>query len=92
MTESMEGQSSSHADLNNGVVEALRSAGKLPPAAIITHCIAVVQTYTEDEHGTGRYDIHRLYPQGPLDPSTERGILADAIEDSRIQRQRRNAS
>lgn len=86
MTESTESQRSPQADLGNGVVAALRNAGKLPPAAIITHCVAIVQTYTEDAAGHGRYDIHRLYPHGPLDPSTERGILADAIHDSRQHR------
>lgn len=86
MTESMEDQSSSHLDLGNGVVEALRQAGKLPPATVVTHCVTVVQTFTEDADGNKRYDIHRIYPYGELDPSTERGILADAIEDSRNQR------
>jgi hypothetical protein len=89
MTESMEGRSDPDATLSEGVTEALRRAGRLTPTTVITHCVTVVQTLTEDENGK-RYDIHRIYPHGELDPSTERGILADAIEDSRTQRQRRN--
>jgi hypothetical protein len=91
MTESMDRESSSHLTLGDGVAEALRQAGKLDSTTVITHCVTVVQTFTEDENGK-RYDIHRIYPYGELDPSTERGILADAIEDSRTQRRRRTAS
>lgn len=71
--------------LTDTVTEALRRAGKLGPSTVITHCVVVAQTFTEDESGK-RYEIHRMYPLGELDPSTERGILADAIEDSRTQR------
>lgn len=67
------------------VQAALRRAARLTPSTILTHCVVVVQTFTEDETGK-HYDIHRIYPFGALDPSTERGILADAIEDSREER------
>jgi hypothetical protein len=87
MTESTD-RSDAHLALADLVNAALRRAGALGPTTVITHCVAVVQTVTEAENGP-RFDIHRIYPLGPLDPSTERGILGDAIEDSR---QKRHAS
>jgi hypothetical protein len=84
MTESTE-RSDAHIALTDLTQAALRRAGRLGPSTVITHCVTVVQTLTETENGP-RFDIHRIYPIGPLDPSTERGVLADAIEDSRRQR------
>ena len=85
MTDSMD-RSTARLILRDSLVEALRSVGRLPRTGVITHCVTVVQTYTEDADGTRRYDIHRIHPLGALDPSTERGILQDAIDDSRDHR------
>jgi hypothetical protein len=84
VTESTE-RSDAHLALAELVNAALRRAGKLGPTTVITHCVTVVQTLTETDTGP-RFDIHRIHPMGTLDPSTERGVLADAIEDSRRNR------
>lgn len=88
MTESTD-RSDAHIALADFIVAALKRAAKLPPGAVITHCVTVVQTVRYVD-GEPFYDIHRVHPFGPLDPSTERGVLRDAIDDSRAQRRRHN--
>lgn len=81
----------------DGVRAALGQRPEFTPSTIITQCVVLVRTYTEDEHGK-HYLPYRLYPLGELDPSWERGILGDALdasrEESRVDSQveRRQAS
>lgn len=84
MTEGTD-RSDAHIALSDFITSALRQAAKLPPGAVITHCVTVVQT-VEYEDGEPHWDIHRIHPFGALDPSAERGVLRDAIDDSLAQR------
>lgn len=66
--------------------EALQHRGKLDPGTVITRAIQIVQTLTEHNDGTQTWTVHRLYPLGAMDPSTERGLLWDALNDSNADR------
>lgn len=71
--------------LTEHISTALRRAGQLPADALITNAVAVVQTIRDGDDGP-EYDVHRVYPLGPIDPSTERGVLRDALRDSDAER------
>lgn len=66
----------------DGVHAILKQQDEFTPRTIVTQCVVVVRTYTEDENGK-HYLPYRLYPLGELDPSWERGILSDALDASR---------
>jgi hypothetical protein len=71
--------------LTEHISEALRRAGQLPADALITNAVVCVQTVRDGERGP-KYELHRVYPFGPMDPSTERGVLRDALHDSDAER------
>ncbi len=77
--------SSSRIVLADMIGDALRRAGKLPPGTVITRCVTVVQTLSEVD-GRPDFRVHRVYPMGPTDPSGERGVLADALDKSKQER------
>lgn len=77
--------SSARIILADMIGDVLRRAGQLPPGTVITRCVAVVQTLSEVD-GRPDFQVHRVYPMGPTDPSGERGILADALARSEHER------
>lgn len=72
--------------MTNPLADATQAALNLPDGTLLNNVIVVAQTITDLPDGGVRYDLHRLYPINRPDPSTERGLLADAIYDSREQR------
>lgn len=64
---------------------ALRQAGRLSPTGLVTNAVAIAQTVEDGPDGL-RYDVHRVYPIGAIDPSTERGLLRDALHDADAER------
>lgn len=55
---------------------------------VLTRCVGVVQVL-EEVHGEPVYSLFRVYPLGPVDPSSERGLLYDALKDSEAERRLR---
>lgn len=66
----------------------LSREGKLPPGTVVTRAIGIIQTLTENPDGSQHWAIHRLHPLGSTDPSSERGLLRDALLDADAQRRR----
>ncbi|ACU39372.1 hypothetical protein [Actinosynnema mirum] len=65
---------------------ALRAAGTWRDGMLVTRAVVIVQTVHADGDGHHRYALHRLHPVGETDPSSERGLLSDALDDARHER------
>ena len=83
--EAMTTDSDPAVDLTNIISRTLHQAAELPAGTLINNAVVCVQTVRDGRSGP-EYDIHRLYPLGPIDPSSERGILRDALRDSDAER------
>lgn len=64
----------------------LGDSSKFPPGSLIANYVGVVQVLMPD----GGCRIVRVYPCGSLSGSLERGMLADALDDSSYDRRRRS--
>lgn len=60
----------------------LGDTSNCPPGSIIVNYVGVAQVLLPN----GSKVVVRGYPCGPVDGSTERGILGDALRDSEHQR------
>lgn len=63
----------------------LERGGTWRAGMIQVGCVVVVKTlWTPNARDV--YNIHRFQPIGRMDPSAERGLLGDALDDARRER------
>jgi hypothetical protein len=66
----------------------LAQKGQLPPGRLLTHVVVVYRAYEVRPDGRGVTWRGRAYPLGEMDPTMERGMLDDALQDARRNREK----
>jgi hypothetical protein len=67
----------------------LETCGSIRPGGLVTRSITIAEVLY-DNGGTPYTELVRMHPHGRLNGSDERGLLGDALDDSRARRRQNN--